>query len=53
MYRNTKDSYNKLNDPVNMYEDTLLHYAVFHNREKLCKFLLKNGADPYKVNKVI
>ena len=32
----------KLNEPVNKYEDTLLHYAVYHKREPLIKFLLKN-----------
>ena len=41
----------KLNEPVNKYEDTLLHYAVYHKREPLIKFLIKNGADPEKTNK--
>ena len=41
----------KLNEPVNKYEDTLLHYAVYHKREPLIKFLIKNGADPKKSNK--
>ena len=41
----------KLNEPCNKYEDTLLHYAVYHKREPLIKFLIKNGADPFKVNK--
>ena len=41
----------KLNEPVNKHEDTLLHYAVYHKREQLIKFLIKNGADPNKVNK--
>ena len=41
----------KLNEPVNKYEDTILHYAVYHKREPLIKFLIKNGADPLKVNK--
>lgn len=44
-------SKNKINDPVNLYEDTILHYAVFHKRTKLIKYLLKNGANPYKANK--
>ena len=43
---------NKINDPVNLYDDTILHYAVFHNKEKLVDFLLKNNADPFKLNKV-
>ena len=34
----------KLNEPVNKYEDTLFHYAVYHKGEPLIKFLLKNGA---------
>ena len=41
----------KLNQPVNKYEDTILHYAVYHKREQLIKFLIKNGADPNKINK--
>ena len=24
-----------INDPINLYEDTILHYAVFHKRIKL------------------
>ena len=44
-------SKNKINDPVNLYEDTILHYAVFHKRIKLIEFLLKNGANPYLLNK--
>ncbi len=28
-----------------------MHYAVYHKREPLIKFLIKNGADPSKVNK--
>ena len=40
-----------INDPINLYEDTILHYAVFHKRTKLIKYLLKNGANPYKTNK--
>ena len=43
---------NKINDPVNLYEDTILHYAGFHNKEKLVDFLLKDNADPFKLNKV-
>ena len=41
----------KINQSVNKYEDTILHYAVYHKREQLIKFLIKNGADPNKVNK--
>ena len=41
----------KLNEPVNKYEDTLLYYAVYHKREPLIKFLLKNGEEPIKTNK--
>ena len=36
---------------MNKYEDTILHYAVYHKREELIKFLIKNGADVNKVNK--
>lgn len=43
---------NKINDPVNIYNDTILHYAVFHNKERLIDFLLKHQADPFKKNKV-
>ena len=41
----------KINQSVNKYEDTILHYAVYHKREPLIKFLIQNGADPQKVNK--
>ena len=41
----------KLNEPVNKYEDTLLHYAVYHKREPLIKFLIQNGANPLQLNK--
>ena len=47
----TKD-YSKLNEPINMvtfnliqFADTILHYAVFHNKQELCKYLLTHGAD--------
>ena len=36
---------------MNKYEDTILHYAVYHKREQLISFLIKNGADPFKKNK--
>ena len=36
---------------MNKYEDTILHYAVYHKREQLITFLIKNGADPFKKNK--
>ena len=42
---------NRLDDPVNKYDDTILHYAVFHKREKLIIFLLEHGASPYIPNK--
>ena len=48
---NNKNKINKINDPVNLYEDTILHYAVFHKRTKLIEFLLQHGANPYKSNK--
>ena len=41
----------KINEPVNKYEDTILHYAIYHKREELIKFLIKYGADVNKVNK--
>ena len=41
----------KINQPVNKYEDTILHYAVYHKRQELIKFLIKYGADPLKINK--
>ena len=28
-----------------------MHYAVYHKRDALIKFLIKYGADPLKVNK--
>lgn len=43
---------NHLNDFVNLYEDTILHFAVFHEKEKIVNFLLANGADPTIKNKV-
>ena len=43
----------KLNEPVNKYEDTLLHYAIYHKREPLIKFLLKKGAVQKKQKKDI
>ena len=36
---------------MNLYEDTILHYAVFHKRIKLIEFLMEKGADPNKSNK--
>ena len=52
-----KDKYgnatNHLNDSVNLYGDTILHFAVFHEQEELVTFLLENGADPKIKNKVI
>ena len=41
----------KLNESVNKYEDTILHYAVYHKRQELIKFLIKYGANLNKVNK--
>lgn len=43
---------NHLNDSVNLYGDTILHYAVFHKNVDLIKFLLENKADPKIQNKV-
>ena len=43
----------KLNELVNKYEDILLYYAVFHKRDPLIKFLLKNGAVQKKQKKNI
>ena len=37
---------NKLNSPINYFEDTLLHYAVYQKRKDLIQFLIYNGADP-------
>ena len=28
-----------------------MHYAVYHKRKELIQYLIKNGADPLKVNK--
>lgn len=47
-----KNKENKFNESVNSYEDTLLHYAVFHKKMQLIDFLLKHEADPFKKNKV-
>lgn len=41
---------NKLNSPINYFEDTLLHYAVYQKRKELIQFLIHNGADPNKKN---
>ena len=41
----------KLNEPLNKYEDTLLHYAVYYKQEPLIKFLLKNCVEQIKTNK--
>jgi len=41
---------NKLNSPINFFDDTLLHYAVYQKRKELIKFLIHNGADPNKKN---
>lgn len=35
-----------------MFSDTILHYAVFHNKQELCRYLISHGADPHKLNKV-
>lgn len=48
--KNTQNS--KLNDAVNSYGDTILHFAVFHEKIELIKFLLSHGADPLIKNKV-
>ena len=48
----TNPEQNKINDSVNVYNDTILHYAVFHNKERLIDFLLEHQADPFKKNKV-
>lgn len=40
-----KIDYSKINDHINLIGDTLLHYAVFNNRNKLCKYLIESGAD--------
>ena len=50
---NSKVQYeSKINEPVNVFGDTILHYAVFHNKVALIDFLLKNNADPFKKNNV-
>ncbi|MCQ2818284.1 MAG: ankyrin repeat domain-containing protein [archaeon] len=41
----SKPGQTHLNDSVNLYGDTILHYAVFHENTELVKFLLENGAD--------
>lgn len=54
-------NFNKLNDPINtvnifflnfQFNDTVLHYAVFHNKSEICKFLIEKGANPFQQNKV-
>lgn len=37
---------NKLNSPINYFEDTILHYAVYQKRKNLVQFLIHNGANP-------
>lgn len=57
-----RKDYSKLNDVINMvsltyfkanyqFEDTILHYAVFHNRVELVQYLISKGADVNKANK--
>ena len=41
---------NKLNSPINYFDDTILHYAVYQKRKELIQFLIHNGADPNKEN---
>ena len=54
-------NYTKINDPINMviykllnlqYNDTVLHYAVFHGKSEICEFLIEKGANAFLQNKV-
>ena len=33
------------------YDDTILHYAAFHNKYEICKYLIEKKADPNLQNK--
>ena len=46
---NKKICAEKLNEPVNIYEDTLLHYAVYHRRKQLIEYLINHGAIQQKL----
>ena len=46
--QNTDD---RINAAVNLFDDTLVHYAVFNDRLELVKFLMENGAKPNIKNK--
>jgi ankyrin repeat protein len=48
--KNKFHEYNKLNEPINYFDDTILHYAVYQKRKKLIQFLIYNGADPRMEN---
>ncbi len=53
-------NYSKINDIINVvskiiytiqFDDTIIHYSVYHDRYELTKYLITNGADPNKQNK--
>ncbi len=60
--RKQKIDYKKLNKPINFvcnffhlitkYNDTILHYAVYEEKEEIVKYLVKHQANVDILNKV-
>ena len=40
-----KENKDLLNMPINMTKDTILHFAAYHKKEEIIRFLVKSGAD--------